>query len=93
MHEGEDKSELLERVRVGGSGIAAGVVMESEVMSGTVVGRELSSGGVTGWKLAAGGVLAVLLFDDTLGAGCPRVDMVATDVRAGLLSARVGSFQ
>ena len=37
----------------------------------------------------AGVVLAVSLFDDTLGAGCPRVeqcvDTVATDVQAGLL--------
>ena len=38
MDEGKDKSELLEQVRVEGSGIAAGVVMESEVIAGKVIG-------------------------------------------------------
>ena len=73
MDDGEDKSELLERAGVDGSGISADVVMESEVAAGKVARRDLAFGGVTGRELDWV-MLAVSLFDDTLGAGCPHVE-------------------
>ena len=83
MDDSEDKSELLERVGIEGSGIAADVVIGCKLAAGRVMGWELMSVGVIGRGLAVGGViglelewvlLAVSLFDDTLGAGCPHVE-------------------
>ena len=51
MDDGKDKSELLERVGVEGSGIVADVVMESELTTGTVIRRGLAADGVIGREL------------------------------------------